>query len=210
VIPSGTVQVKCKYCKGTILVPPEFGGAIVRCPNHPDILAVGLCNDCSGNYCDNCLYLYKVRDGTLHLCSNCVKKRETQGATVTLILGALISLVGFLFIFIPDPEAVVRGLIFIIIGIPYVLWGISKRSNLPKIDTLRERNEAAKKQTESRKSFVSQASTFELYNILLNDHMRDYGAEFGWRILEREIDTYMQAGMTRSEALRKLAIEKGY
>jgi hypothetical protein len=40
--------------------------------------------------------------------------------------------------------------------------------------------------------------------------MRDYGAEFGWRVLEREIDAYTQAGMTRSEALRKLAEEKGY
>jgi hypothetical protein len=129
---------------------------------------------------------------------------------VSLISGSLILLLGFFFIFIPDPEAVVRGIFFMIIGLSATLWGISKRSGLPKLGTLRERNEAAKKQIESRKSFVSQASTFELHNILLNDHMRDYGAEFGWRILEREIDTYMQAGMTRSEALRKLAKEKGY
>jgi len=210
VIPSDTVQVKCKYCKGTILVPPQFGGAVVRCPNHPDVLAVGLCNDCGGNYCDSCLYLYEVRDGTLHLCSNCVKKRETRGATVSLISGALILLLGFFFIFIPDPEAVVRSILFMIIGLSATLWGIVKRSNLPKLGTLRERDEAAKKLMESRKSYVSQASPIELHNILLNDYMRDYGAEFGWRVLEREIDARMQKGMTRNEVLRKLAEEKGY
>jgi len=211
VIPSGTVQVKCKYCKGTILVPPQFGGAGLRCPNHPDVLAVGLCNDCSGNYCDNCLYLYHVRDGTLHLCSNCVKKRETRGATVSLISGSLILLLGFFFMFIPDPEAAVRGIIFMIIGLFATLWGFGKRSSLPTLGSVRERNEVARKQMEARKSYVSQASPIELHNILLNDYMRDYGAEFGWRVLEREIDTYIQAaGMTRSEALRKLAEEKGY
>jgi hypothetical protein len=129
---------------------------------------------------------------------------------VSLISGSLILLLGFLFIFVPDPEAVVRGVIFIIIGLSATLWGIGKRSNPSKLGTLKERNEAAKKQIESRKSFSSQASPIELHNMLLNDYMRDYGAEFGWRVLEREIDAYTQAGMTRSEALRKLAEEKGY
>jgi hypothetical protein len=129
---------------------------------------------------------------------------------VSLISGFLILLLGFLFIFIPDPEAVVRGVIFMIIGLSAMLWGIGKRSSLPKLGTLRERNEAAKKLMEARKSYVSQASPIELHNILLNDYMRDYGAEFGWRVLEREIDAHMQAGMTRNEALRKLAEEKGY
>jgi hypothetical protein len=122
----------------------------------------------------------------------------------------MILLLGFLFIFIPDPEAAVRGIVFMIIGLSAMLWGIGKRSTLPKLGTLREKNEAARKQLETRKSFVSQASTFELHNTLLNHYMRDYGAEFGWRVLEREIDAYTQAGMTRSQALRKLAEEKGY
>jgi hypothetical protein len=94
------------------------------------------------------------------------------------------------------------GIGFVIIGLSSMLWGLVKRSNLPKLRTLRERNEAAMKLMESRKSFVSQASAIELHNLLLYHYMRDYGAESGWRILEREIDIYMQTGMTRSEALR--------
>ncbi len=202
--------MKCKYCKGTILVPPQFGGGVFRCPNHPEVLAVGLCNDCGGNYCDNCLYLYDVRDGTLNLCSNCARKRETRGTTISLISGSLILLLGFLFIFTPDPEAPIMGIGFMIIGLSSVLWGLIKRSNLSKLRTLREKNEAAKKMTEARRSFVSQASAFELYNILLNNYMRDYGAEFGWRVLEREIDARMLTGMKRIEVLTKLAEEKGY
>jgi DNA-directed RNA polymerase subunit RPC12/RpoP len=77
-IPAGAVQVECQYCKSTILVPPRLGGVVQRCPNHPDVLAVGLCNDCGNSYCDRCLYVYRVRDGKLHVCSECYQKRQNK------------------------------------------------------------------------------------------------------------------------------------
>lgn len=91
-IPAGAVQVKCRYCGATVLVPPRLGGAVQRCPNHPDILAVGLCNDCGKSYCDRCLYIHKVKDGRLHVCSKCYENRNTMkrvGAFFSLALSIL-------------------------------------------------------------------------------------------------------------------------
>jgi len=136
VIPSGTVQVKCEYCGGTILVPSSAS----RCPNHPDVLAVGLCNDCGGSYCDSCLYLYKIKDATLHLCPSCFKKRKAKEVRVTLILGVLCLLIGFLNILVaPSLEAALRGFAIFVFAFPAIAWGVYRRSHLPKGATLRER-----------------------------------------------------------------------
>jgi len=201
VIPSGTVQVKCKYCGGTILVP----SSAPCCPGHPEVLAVGLCNDCGGSYCDSCLYLAKIKEATLYLCPGCYKKRVATGTTVAFVLLALCLVMGF-FLFLVEPP---QGVVLLIFTLPLLAWVIYSRFHPPKFDTLKERTEATRRAAESRKAFISQLSTFELYNVLLNDCMRDYGAESGWKVLEREIDSYVQTSMTRSEAIRKIAEEKG-
>jgi len=206
VIPADTVQVKCRYCGGTILVP----SSAPRCPNHPEVLAVGLCNNCGGSYCDSCLYLSNVKNATLYLCPNCFKNREAMGTTVTLILGSLVLLLGFFLVLIPTVEAAIRGFFCLLVGFAAISWGIYRRSHFPKGASLKERKETTLREIESRKSWGSQASEFELYQRLLSEGMRDYGPQFGWQMLERRIDSYVQSGMSRSEALRKLAEEKGY
>lgn len=88
-IPAGTVQVECQYCKSTILVPPRLGGGVQRCPNHPEALAIGLCNDCGKSYCDRCLYVYTVRGGKLHICSECYQSRRNKNVVAVILIGIL-------------------------------------------------------------------------------------------------------------------------
>lgn len=212
-IPSGTVQVKCKYCGGTILVPTHFGGETRRCPNHPDVLAIGLCNDCGESYCDSCLSFYNVEHGTLHLCSNCFKIRETEKAHWALILGVLVLLAGFFFIgFAPrSGDAFVAGVFFIgIFALPFLGWGIYRATHLPQALTIKGRNEEIKREMEFRKALGSEASVSELYSKLANESIRNYGPMLGYEILERRIRYYMLSGKTRSEAVRKLAEEYDY
>ena len=106
VIPAGTIQVKCKYCGVTILVPPRLGGIVRRCPNHPDTLAVGLCNDCGQSYCTRCLYVVNVDGGKLHVCAKCYEARNSMksfGALVLLVF-SIIFLLSIPFI-IASPRA---------------------------------------------------------------------------------------------------------
>ncbi|MGQ9530699.1 MAG: hypothetical protein ACUVQX_05165 [Candidatus Bathycorpusculaceae bacterium] len=78
--------MKCNYCGATVLVPPRLRGLVQRCPNHPDILAIGLCNDCNKSYCDNCLYIYEGGDGKLHLCAQCYKNRMQDKQAVAIFM----------------------------------------------------------------------------------------------------------------------------
>jgi hypothetical protein len=100
-IPADVIQVKCTYCGAIVLVPPHLGGAIQQCPNHPDALAVGICNDCDGNFCDRCLYLFEARDATLYLCSKCYKNRKGSGLLSYGVAGAvatvmvMVAIIGF-------------------------------------------------------------------------------------------------------------------
>ncbi|MEM3578291.1 MAG: hypothetical protein QXX51_07590 [Candidatus Bathyarchaeia archaeon] len=84
-IPAGTVQVKCQYCGVTILVPPRLGGIIRQCPNHPETLAVGICNDCGQSFCTRCLYIFDVKDGKLHICAKCYENRNGMKKAVAVV-----------------------------------------------------------------------------------------------------------------------------
>ncbi len=213
IIPAGTVQVKCKYCGGAILVPAYLGGPVQRCPNHPDVLAVGLCNDCGGSYCDGCLSLYSVEHGTLHLCPGCLRVRETDKAKIVLMLGGLAFFAGFFSMAAASrfAEAVVIGVILIgFCALPLIAWGIYRSTHLPQAVTVKERSEAVQREIEFRERFGSKASVSELYGRLLNDYLRNYEPKIAYDILERRIRYYMLAGNTRSEAVRRLAEEQGY
>lgn len=125
-IPSGVVQVKCQYCGATVLVPPRLGGAVQRCPNHPDVLAIGLCNDCGGSYCGRCLYIHKVRERNspvlgiweIHLCSKCYssrQKRKVIGAIIATIFMLIIGVPMFMAtLSFPFPGSVVFSSLFIL------------------------------------------------------------------------------------------------
>jgi hypothetical protein len=88
-IPSGVIQVKCNYCGANLVVPPHLGGTFQQCPNHPDTLAVSMCNDCGQSFCDRCLYVFGARDGTLYLCSKCYKERSGSAMVGYAIAGAI-------------------------------------------------------------------------------------------------------------------------
>lgn len=125
-IPSGTVQVKCKYCGGKILVPTFFGGVIQRCLNHSDVLAVGLCNDCGRSYCESCLSLESVENGTLFLCPACRTRREGERTMHLLLFGLFVFLIGIFFVFlVPTLQDIIFGLLlFAFFASPFFIWGI--------------------------------------------------------------------------------------
>jgi len=92
IIPVGVVQVKCHYCGAEVLVPPRLGGVVQRCPNHPAVLALGLCNNCNGSFCDQCLFVFEADHSRLNLCSRCFESRNTM-SRVGSILGLALSVV---------------------------------------------------------------------------------------------------------------------
>lgn len=124
-IPAGVVQVECQYCGSTILVPPRLGGVVQRCPNHPDVLAVGLCNDCGKSYCDRCLYIHKVEHGKLHLCSECYQKRQSK-KVIGAISGVILMLFLALFSLRVPSIAGVFLLLFIVCFL-IVLYDVKKK-----------------------------------------------------------------------------------
>jgi hypothetical protein len=93
-IPADTVQVKCHYCGATIFVPPPLGGAVKRCPNHPEALAVGLCSKCGESYCEHCLHVAQGESSVkIYYCPECLKEviERNEGAGVLCILILLVS-----------------------------------------------------------------------------------------------------------------------
>lgn len=207
----GTAQVKCKYCGGAILVPPHLGGAGWSCPNHPDVLAVGFCNDCGGRYCDACLYFYSIEHGALHLCPACFKARKSKEASIALWLGVAFVIFGIIYSATARnfEEALALGVFFFgFFSLPAFAWGIYKMTHIPKGLSVKENRESIEREREIQKSQGSR-STYELYNMLLGDYMHALGSR-AFDILEREIDAYVRTGLSRSEAVRKLAARKGY
>ncbi|MEM3725764.1 MAG: hypothetical protein QXK98_02750 [Candidatus Bathyarchaeia archaeon] len=119
IIQAGTIQVKCNYCGATILVPPRLGGAVRQCPNHPDTLAVGLCNDCGQSYCTRCLYIFNVEGGKLHVCAKCYEKRrgmKTVWASILLIFSIILLLTIPVIIATPTSSPDVGGALQVLFG----------------------------------------------------------------------------------------------
>lgn len=117
IIPAGTIQVRCSYCGATILVPPRLGGAVRQCPNHPDTLAAGLCNDCGQSYCTRCLYVLNVEGGKLHVCEKCYEKRnsmKTVGALFLLVLSLIFFMSIPFIIATPRPSSDAGGVLQIL------------------------------------------------------------------------------------------------
>jgi hypothetical protein len=132
-----------------------------------------------------------------------LKKRESTATTVAIIVGFVCMLFGLIGIAASAPE----GVFSLFAGFAAAAWALHRRTETPTGTTLRDKKEGLKMAMEP---WVTKASDFELHQRLLHDAMREHGAETGWQALERKIDSYMKAGMTRSQALRKLAEEKGY
>jgi hypothetical protein len=211
-IPQGTIQVKCKYCGGNIMVPTFFGGVIQRCTNHSEILAVGLCNDCGQSYCDNCLSRQKVEDGTLFLCPTCRSKREDRKTISLLSMGLFVFIMGMFFAFaVPVPQNIVIGaFLFVFLASPFLIWGIYRMFTPPHVDTLKAIRERGKQQEEEPMTItIEKAPPSLVYDRLLNKYLRIYDPKVAYDALERRIQLYRLSGMSRSEAVRKIAEEEG-
>jgi len=106
-------------------------------------------------------------------------------------------------------DALVVGVFFIgVVALPFIVWGIYRTTHLPQALTIKERDEVVKREIEFRKT-IPDASVSELYSRLLRDMQRNYGPMLGCELLERRINYYLLAGKTRSEAIIKLAEERG-
>jgi len=212
VIPSGTVQVKCKYCGGAIVVPAYLSGEVRRCSNHPDVLAVGLCNDCGGDFCGACLNYYDIEHGTLHLCPRCYTDREAKRALGAVVSGFIVLFFGLLMLLVGSGSGggVLVAVFFGAIGLAFIAYGLAKRSPVLEGLAMRRSRDAFERNVEFRESFGPEVPTIEIYNRLLVDSLRNYGPKLAIDILERELDFYEQMGLTRGEAVRKLAGDRGY
>ncbi len=210
-IPQGTVQVKCEYCGGNIMVPTFFGGVIQRCTNHPNILAAGLCNDCGRSYCDNCLSLESVENGTLFLCPACRARREGEKTRGFLLLGMFMFALGILALLLaPEPVEGTFGLIlFAFFGSPFLIWGIYRTLSPASARTLRVIREEEKQQQELMNCPPGEASPSVVYDRLLNRYLRVYDPKVAYDALERRIQLYRLSGMSRGEAVKKIAEEEG-
>lgn len=194
VIPAGVVHVKCSYCGGIIVVP----SSAPRCPNHPDTIADGFCNDCGQSYCRDCLSIYVVEGeddrGVLRLCSSCLKQRYLKKDEYLIPLGALFLIFGFFFLLF-EP---IFGILWIaLFAVPVLAYGIYRtRQAYGKAEVALERK--------------PQKSSHEIYQGMLTEYTKSFGASSGSVLLENRLGSYMRDGLSREEAVRKLAEDEGY
>lgn len=202
IIPPGTTQVKCQYCGGIILVPPWMGGKTLRCNDHPERLAVGMCNDCGRNFCGECLRIYHLKtretETTLYLDTACLRKRHAEKAN-KIIWGGILLLAYGIFATI---VALAFGVLIILAG-GIIAYGVFKSREIPteltvdKILMERERIEAdpaLKKSVDAEK----------LYNELLTQYVYRWGAITGTDLLREEIRAFLRQGFSFPEAVKKI------
>lgn len=208
IIPADVAQVKCEYCGEVFSVSSHFRDIAQRCPNHPQVFATGLCNDCSGNYCTRCLHVYDLRaggDGTkLYLCPECFKKRHLKEANSFILVGAALTFC-WLFFFLAAP--VVGILLILFVSIPMIAYGFYKRSTLLKAPSVYDERETIF----TRKAEVSESAqdVDALYGKMLSKYMMRWGALNAKELLDNEIYAYVRQGFDYVEAVRKVAQAKG-
>lgn len=88
-IAAETVEVNCNYCGAQVMLPPHLGAAVKQCPNHANVLATGICNDCGESFCNKCLYINNDRGAQLYLCSKCYEERRGSEKAGFLMIGAM-------------------------------------------------------------------------------------------------------------------------
>lgn len=163
VVPSDVVQVTCQYCEGIILVPPELGGSVRRCPNHPDTLAMGLCNDCRKSYCSRCLRIYTLEHARLYVCPNCLRTRLNRQVEYLFLVGLMLFLFGLFFLPIP--------------AIAYGLYRMSHPAGRPTVFDEMEAAAIYEKKKALKKGVMLDSSM--LYKKMLLEHTIRWGSISG-------------------------------
>jgi hypothetical protein len=202
VVPAGVVQIECKYCGGLILVPPWMGGEVHRCPNHPDKLATGKCNDCGENFCDECLSAYTLRsredNAVLYLCPDCLRKRRTDRANAVILQGVAFVFIGTLLGLVVWSAAIITGLL----GVGIIAYGASQRAVPAKEPTTREQQgEEAKEGGDVEEDFDAE----KVYDKLVTRYVNRWGAMTGIDLLDKEISAYTLHGESFAHAVRKIS-----
>jgi hypothetical protein len=142
IVSAGVVSLRCPYCGGifhvTFHVEPEMKANVPRCTNHPEQMAVGICNDCGGSYCGDCLHGYELKgrgeSATLYLCPSCLRARYKKNARNYVFSGALCLAVAVIFlgVFPADAWSVPRVFfteaLFLVLGVGMLVYGIYLRS----------------------------------------------------------------------------------
>jgi hypothetical protein len=209
-IPPDALQLKCDYCGAMYRVPPRIGVEIPQWANHPDRFAVGICDDCGRNFCNDCLDIYdfKTRDGsaTLHLCPECLNKRETDKANSYILGGVVLTLVGFFFtaILAPAGAPIVVGIFIVIMGIVEIVYGVNQRPS----EEAEAGAEKAEAETGEEAPEPAEAEEREeadaLYDELLNKYIEHWGTPTGPELLDNEIKAYTWHGDTFEQAVTKV------
>ena len=80
----GPTRVVCKECGCLFLISSKFGGVDEWCTNHPDRVAVSLCDRCGRPFCRSCLQVVEEAGRGVALCSDCLPKFEAEKARAKL------------------------------------------------------------------------------------------------------------------------------
>ena len=205
IVQANTVQLKCDYCGGTFVIPQDLSDQ-VRCQNHPDKLPVGLCNDCGGSFCGDCLHIYDLRTergppANLFLCPGCLFARHRAKADQVFMGGLAMLFIGILvsFMFLPLLHSAWSGLwlllLFAIVGLTFSSYGVAKRRTVkidePTVNSVRRVDDRIR----------ASPATPETYNRLLSVYLSRYGPTIGYDLLRNEISERMSRGQTFWEAV---------
>lgn len=196
-VPHDAVQVKCKYCRGIILLP-SYLSKVPRCPNHPGTIAMGFCNDCNQSFCKECLHMYRLEHGKIYICPNCLRSRQTEGVwvLVAIILGMLmLSLLGF---GISLQMGIILILVFCMPFVAYALYRWRKPLKPPTIQEIEQ-----EKRTRAEQGMIS-SDAESLYMSLFHKYVKNFGVT-GPMILDKKIYDYMKRGLLLEDAIKKLA-----
>lgn len=203
IISLGTVQVNCQYCGALILVPPWICGETLRCANHPERLAVGLCNDCGRSFCSECLRIYhlEARDtaATLYLDTGCLRSRYADKAAKGILAGILLLAYGiFSAIFFVE-----IGILIIIFAGGVIAYSVFKGRKIPTEPTV-DKILMERKRIGGDSELMESVDADKLYNELLTQYVQKWGALTGTEFLREEIRGYLSQGVSFPEAVKRI------
>lgn len=127
-------------------------------------------------------------------------------------MGLFVFIMGMLFAFaVPAPQNIVIGaFLSVFLASPFLIWGIYRIFTPPHVDTLKATRERGKQQEEEPTTItIEKAPPSLVYDRLLNKYLRIYDPKVAYDALERRIQLYRLSGMSRSEAVKKIAEEEG-
>ena len=151
-----------------------MGGETLRCANHPERLAVGICNDCGRSFCSECLRIYhpEARDtaATLYLDTACLRRRYAGKADKTFWMGILLLAYG-IFSAIVSLEI---GILFIIFAGGIIAYSVFKGRKIP-IEPTVDKILMERKRIGGDSELMESVDANKLYNELLTQYVQKWG-----------------------------------